>query len=121
MIDISKYTFTEGFSKNRETGEKNIRKVVALASYAGKPVRGIAKLNPGDEYSLSSGMELAAARCNVKVAEKRQARAYSKYQEARAKFLEANKYLEDMSAYYTDSVEAVKVAKSDLDNILNTL
>lgn len=121
MIDISKYTFTEGYSKNRETGEKDIRKIVALASYAGKPVRGVAKLNPGDEYSLSDGMELAAARCNLKIAEKRQARAIEKYNEAIAKLDEARQYLNAMSAYYTDSVQAVKVAKTDLNEILNSL
>ena len=120
MIDISKYTFTEGYTKDRETGEKTIRKVVALATYAGKPVRGVAKLNPGDKYSLSSGMELAAARCNLKIAEKRQARAIEKYNEAVAKLNEARQYLNAMSAYYTDSAQAVKAAKIDLEEILNS-
>ena len=121
MIDMSKYTFTEGYSKNRETGEKDIRKVVALASYAGKPVRGIAKLNPTDEYDVSSGMELAAARCNLKIAEKRQARAIAKYNEAMAKLYEAREYLEAMKHYYEDSTVAVETAKNDLEEILNSL
>ena len=121
MIDVSKYTFTEGYSKNRETGEKDIKKIVALASYAGKPVRGIAKLNPGDEYSLSEGMELAAARCNVKIADKRQARAHQKYHEAMEQLQEAQQYFKAMSEYYVDSVQAAKVARAELDEILNTL
>ena len=121
MIDMSKYIFTEGYSKNRETGEKDIRKIVALASYAGKPVRGVAKLNPTDTYNVSDGMELAAARCNLKIAEKRQARATAKYNEAIAKLDEARQYLEAMKHYYEDSTAAVEVAKSDLNEILNSL
>ena len=121
MIDISKYTFTEGYSKNRETGEKDIRKIVALASYAGKPVRGIAKLNPTDEYNFGSGMELAAARCNLKIAEKRQARATAKYNEAMAKLYEASEYLEAMKHYYRDSTDALEIAQNDLNEILSSL
>ena len=44
---------------------------IAVSSYAGKTVKGIAKLNPNDEYNEDFGKKLAAARCALKIAKKR--------------------------------------------------
>ena len=54
-------------------------KVIALSTYAGKVVRGIAKCSPQDEFDVDYGMKLAAARCNLKVAQKRLKRADKTY------------------------------------------
>ena len=51
------------------------KKVVAVSTYAGKIVRGVAKCDPRDEFSIETGKKLAAARCNLKVATKRAKRA----------------------------------------------
>ena len=64
-LDMTKYSFyTDGKTK-----------VVAVSTYAGKVVRGVAKCDANDTFSLKKGKELAAARCNEKIAKKRLARA----------------------------------------------
>ena len=78
-------------------------KVVALSTYAGRTVRGIAKCSPDDEFDEDYGKRLAAARCNTKVCEKRVLRAIDKIEEAEVLFNEAKEYLKDMKEYYTDS------------------
>ena len=50
-------------------------KVIALSSYGGKCVKGIAKCDPQDEFNIEYGKKLAAARCNEKVCHKRLRRA----------------------------------------------
>lgn len=53
-------------------------KVIAISSYAGKTVKGIAKCRPTDKFDIDKGKALAAARCNLKVAKKRMHRAEKK-------------------------------------------
>ena len=69
-----KYTYAGDASGN----------IYAISTYAGKTVRGVAKYNPKDKFDEKIGMELAAARCNQKVAKKRFARAIKKVNEAQA-------------------------------------
>lgn len=59
---IPKYSY---FTNGKDT-------VVAVASYAGKRVRGIAKCSEMDEFDLAKGEKLAAARCNLKIAKMRE-------------------------------------------------
>lgn len=51
------------------TNGKNV--VVAVASYAGRTVRGVAKCSDQDEFNLETGKKLAAARCAMKIARER--------------------------------------------------
>ena len=46
-------------------------KVIALSSYRGKTVKGVAKCHPNDVFDLDYGKALAASRCNLKIARKR--------------------------------------------------
>ena len=59
---IPKYSY---FTNGKDT-------VVAVASYAGKRVRGVAKCSEMDEFDLAKGEKLAAARCNLKIAKMRE-------------------------------------------------
>lgn len=59
---IPKYSY---FTNGKDT-------VVAVASYAGKRVRGVAKCSDKDEFDLAKGKKLAAARCNLKIAKMRE-------------------------------------------------
>ena len=59
---IPKYSY---FTNGKDT-------VVAVASYAGKRVRGVAKCSEMDEFNLAKGEKLAAARCNLKIAKMRE-------------------------------------------------
>ena len=51
------------------TNGKNL--VVAVTSFQGQNVRGVAKCNEQDEFDLETGKKLAAARCAMKIAKKR--------------------------------------------------
>ena len=65
--------------KMREEGNK----IIAVSSYAGRPVKGYAKCHPSDKFDETSGRALAKARCNQKVAYKRNKCAFRKLKEAR--------------------------------------
>ena len=108
MIDISKYTFY--------TDEK-AGIVVALSTFAKKPVRGKAKCDPRDDFSTSDGMLIAAARCNERIAEKRLKNAQARYEEAIKQLEEAKKQFEKMSCYFTDAAKKKVKAKAEREEI----
>ena len=84
--------------------DKNGKDTVAAAStYAGRTVKGYAKCDPKDQFSIEKGKELAAARCNAKIASKRAKRAESKVEEAKMLVDEALAYLADMTQYQADA------------------
>ena len=107
------------FNKYKYYTGKNT--VVAVSSYAGKPVRGIAKCDPRDEFDIEKGKELAAARCNLKVAEKRHIRSINKLIEANKQLNDAIDYFNRMATYEADSSEAVGEAAEILNNVLQTM
>ena len=97
------------------------REVIAVSTYAGKPVRGVAKLTPGDTFNEEAGKKLAAARCNEKIARKRFARATAKIKEAKASYEKEIAWYNRMVDYYNDSAaaveEAVKMVKELEENM----
>lgn len=104
MVDLNKYRFYN--SSNGTT--------VAVSTFAGKTVRGTAKCAPNDEFDSVSGELLAAARCGVKIAEKRVKRAETKYNEAFRMVQEAADYFSKMSHYLNDSQKKYEEATEDL-------
>lgn len=94
-------------------------KVIAVSTYAGKTVRGVAKCNPADTFSLEHGQALAAARCNEKISEKRMKRAARKAAEAQEAFIVAKRYYERMNKYLEDSVDNLHTARAYVDDVLN--
>ena len=111
MFPIDKYKF---YTDNNE----NPSKVYAISSFAGKTVRGTAKCDSKDTFSQEKGKELAAARCAVKIAKKRLARASKKLTEACAQRIAARKYETDMTEYYLSANEELFAANEHLDNLL---
>lgn len=95
--------------------------VVAIATYAGKTIRGVAKCDPSDEFSLDVGEQLAAARCNNKLAYRRVKNAKAKLDEAIKALEVAQKRVAEMTAYHNDSIAAFEAAQSDLEEVLNTV
>lgn len=93
------------------------RTVVALSTFAGKAVTGVAHCAPEDTFDIEVGKKLAAARCSVKIAEKRVKRAEACYMAA----VEAMKYWSDrlakMKHYKDDSIIAFDAAFDALANI----
>ena len=92
----------------------NGQRVIAVSTYAGKTVRGVAACDPNDTFSMEKGKELAAARCALKIANKRLNRAIRKENEANEAFLQAERHLDKMTAYASDAWDA----KYDAENYL---
>ena len=115
MYPLEKYQYVT------YTRKDGIKEVVALSTYAGKTVRGVAKCDPNDEYNMGKGMELAAARCNAKIAKKRKAAAMKAHREAVIAFNEAKIRLADMENYVTDSQCRESEAKDYLNSLLTEI
>ena len=96
-------------------------KIVAVSTYAGKTVRGVAKCDPRDEFDIEKGKALAAARCAERVAAKRHARAKVEFNRACTNFVKAQKRLADMNVYMIDSNKAVIAAKENINTILKDM
>lgn len=95
--------------------------VVAVSTYAGKTVRGVAKCDPSDEFTLETGKKLASARCNVKIAAKRVKNAENKRNEAFAALEAAQKRVNEMNSYYNDAIACQEAAVNELKEVLNTV
>ena len=96
-------------------------RVIAITTYAGKRVRGVAVCSKDDNFSLEKGKELAAARCALKVAQKRYKRASRKLGEAENACANADSYYDRMICYYEDSFNEVDEARYNLENLLESL
>lgn len=97
--------------------DSDAKVVVATSTYAGKTVRGVARCHPNDEFDMDKGIQLAVYRCNLKVADKRQARAARKVKEAKLALYEAQVFLDEMLDYRAQSVFDYLSAKDDLEDI----
>lgn len=86
-------------------------KVIAISTYAGRTVKGIAKCHPNDTFDVEFGKKLAAARCNEKIAGKRLVRALNKYGQAANEFIVADKKLKRMRDYVLDAGAAHEEAQ----------
>lgn len=96
-------------------------KIVAVSSYAGKTVRGIAKCDPRDNFNKETGQNLAVARCALKIADKRYARAQREYAKAEAAVAAAQARLNKMIDYVNDAQMEVADAQKRLDLITAAL
>ena len=96
-------------------------KVIALSTYAGKTVRGIAKCHPNDTFDAEFGRKLAAARCNAKIAAKRAANAQKKYWVVHDEYLKANRDLLKFGQYYTDAVAQLQDAEDYLNEVRSSV
>lgn len=94
---------------------------IAISTYAGKTVRGVAVCHPTDTYDEMIGKRLAAARCNAKIAEKRCRRACKQHVEAIEIFNLAEDYLNDMINYAADSFARMENAKAELNDLLSEI
>lgn len=93
------------------------KKVVAVSTYAGKIVCGVAKCDPRDEFSVEDGKKLAAARCAVKIAKKRNANANAQKKRAYNELVEKQYRLQKMNDYVADSQAALNEANNELATI----
>lgn len=91
--------------------------VVVVSRFAGKPVRGIAKCAPDDTYNEDFGIQLAKARCDLKVAEKRVQRSQDLYNEALRGLQEAEARLSKMRDYVVDAAMELSAASELCDQL----
>lgn len=96
-------------------------KIIAVSTYAGRQVRGVAICHPDDKFDIETGKKIAAARCNCRIANKRYERAQAKYVEAQKQFVCAQRYLDKMKEYMTDSFLAANEAAQQCDNIIKEI
>lgn len=97
------------------------RKIIALSTYAGKTVRGVAICSEHDKFNIEKGKALAAARCNEKVAAKRYARANQKLIEALDERNTSYEKCAKAEQYYHDSFVAYNEAAQEVDALLKEL
>lgn len=102
-----------------QTDNKTI--VVAISTYAGKTVRGIAKCDPEDAFDLEKGKELAALRCAKKIEKMR-----LNYLKESVSSLEMGKFFLEEEIRIVENMlrESKKDAKSidrDLNKVLKEL
>lgn len=86
------------------------RTIVAMSTFAGRTVVGVARCADTDEFNIETGKKLAAARCSVKIAEKRMKRAEECHSFATDCVKFWTEHLEKMKHYDADSTEAYKKA-----------
>ena len=96
-------------------------KVIAVSTYEGKRVRGVAKADPRDAFDKEKGMKLAAARCNQKVAMKRFRRACAEHSKAYDAYCEAENRLNKMLDYAYDAREALNNADYEVKMLLRDM
>lgn len=107
MFDINKYAYY-----------KHDNEIIAVSTYAGRTVKGIAKCHPGDAFSEDKGAELAAARCQQKVSRKRLQRAQKKQKEAYRLLEEAVNHYNKMVDYLIDSAQELSEADANITKLL---
>lgn len=95
--------------------------IIAVSTFAGKPVRGIAKCDPDDSFSMEYGKELAAARCNQKIAEKRMKRAKAKLNIACTALNNVEFQYDRMQDYYNDSIDHLVKAEQMVNEIIDRI
>lgn len=100
---------------------KSDNKIIAISSFAGKTVKGVAKCDPEDTFSREFGEKLAAARCDKKVAFKRVKCANAKLLETVTEFEAAEKKLKFMTEYYGDSLRRLKESDDLVKKLLDSI
>lgn len=96
-------------------------KVICVTTFAKKPVRGVAKCAPSDNFDLETGRKLAQLRCDVKVAQRRLDKAWAREKEAYEKTFWADKELEDSVAYFKNANKIYYNAINALEDFENSL
>jgi hypothetical protein len=120
MYDINKYK-CYGYDEKNEDGSIRCHCVVAISTYAGKPVKGYAKCHPDDTWDWEKGKALAIARCAEKIAHKRAKRAARKMAEAQDILNDAMLYLNDMGDYFANAMDEVAYTSAEVADLMKKM
>lgn len=96
-------------------------KIIAVSTYAGKTVRGVAKCAEGDAFDMEKGKKLAALRCAEKIAWKRLYRAVDKVAEAEEAVEAAENHLDKMVMYHGDAYVELCNVQQSIDELLTDM
>ena len=96
-------------------------KIICVSSFAGKPVRGVAKCDPKDTFDFDAGKKLAMARCDYKITKKRVLRARERHCEAIKLLGDAREYADRMQSYYDDAFKDFVKADENLKAVEKSL
>lgn len=97
----------------------NDNQCIAVTRYAGKNVRAVAKCDPADVFNGVYGERLATARCEVKVAEKRQRRAVELANAAIEELIAQQKKLDKLMAFVHQTTAELAEAEATLKAVLD--
>lgn len=97
------------------------RAISAVSTFAGIPIIGVAKCKPDEKFSFDLGKALAAAKCNKKIAIKREKYAKKKLKEATNAFYEAYEHYIKMMGYAADACTRNKDASKRLEEVLEEI
>lgn len=81
-------------------------KIYCVTTYKGKTIKSVSKCHPEDEYSFEDGMDLAEARCDVKVSERRLTLAIENMQKADAEYKKAKELRDRAWNHLQNSITA---------------
>lgn len=95
--------------------------VVALSSFAGETVRGVARCSPNDTFDVELGKKLAVARCDYKIACKKVDRAVQMADFYKDFYDSVRKKLENVMKYREDALYKVEEATSELQKLESSL
>lgn len=96
-------------------------KIIAVSTYAGKAVRGVAKCADSDTFNKEKGKQLAALRCAEKIAHKRIRRAKDKSYKADAAAEAAKDYADKMYRYVNDAYDELEEIEEALEKLLEDM
>lgn len=95
--------------------------VICVSTFARKPVKGIAKCAPNDNYDERVGRALALNRCNVNVSKRRLKKAQQKLKTAEDFAKAANDYLMEQKQYYMSAKMTYDGDVAILEDFIETL
>ena len=119
MYPIEKYQFKVYEHINEDNTKSSI--VMAISTYNGKIVKGVAKCMSSDSFDLETGKKLAAARCDLKVCEKRKKALEKKRAEIAKKLQELTHYYIRISNNYDDAIDECVKSFDRLESIKKEL
>ena len=91
---------------------------IAISHFAGKTVKGIAHCDMSDTYNQETGEQIAAAKCNEKIAKLRTKRAIKCLDEAWEQFAIAKRNVENMQEYLDRSIAEWDDAQNELMELI---
>lgn len=119
MYPIEKYNYITYDKKNIDGTVSKI--TLAMSTYCGKIVKGVAKCTPTDDFDPEVGIKLAAARCDLKVCLKRKDRAMKKMHEVAQLIEKLTLEYNKLHKYADDSIAECFEASKRLSDIEDSL